>query len=279
MVGILEPTIQLAEIERARRKRPENLGAYEYYLRAQAVTNAFTRDAVQAMLDNCLQAITLDPTFAPAYALAARAYIQRHTQGWIVDEPKEYAEALDLVERGLRADRLDPLMLGTAGHCFAWFAHDLAKGIAYIDEALSVNPNHAHAYLQSGVVRTRAGLIPKLPSGTSTMRDASARRDSRGYVIFQALALAHQLDGNLEMASDWAHRAVQHNPNYLPGWVVLASSAASLGRDAEAKAATQTLLGLDPKFSISRLIRRYPVAMRDKFEPYYEGLRRAGVPE
>ena len=117
----------------------ENLGAYDYYLRAQALTDAFTRDAVQAMLNNCLQAITLDPTFAPAYALAARTYIQRHTQGWVVDEPRERAEVLDLVERGLRADRLDPLMLGTAGHCFAWFAHDLAKGIAYIDEALQLH--------------------------------------------------------------------------------------------------------------------------------------------
>ena len=81
------------------------------------------------------------------------------------------------------------------------------------------------------------------------------------------------------MASDWAHRAVQHNPNYLPGWTALASSAALLGRDAEAKAAAETLLGLDPQFSISRLIRRYPIAMRDKFETYYEGLRRAGVPD
>ena len=278
VVGILEPTIQLAEIERTRRKRPENLGAYDYYLRAQALTDAFTRDAVQAMLNNCLQAITLDPTFAPAYALAARAYIQRHTQGWVVDEPREHAEVLDLVERGLRADRLDPLMLGTAGHCFAWFAHDLAKGIAYIDEALSVNPNHAHAYLQSGVVRTRAGDTEVAIKHLNHARRLSPR-DSRGYAIFQALALAHQLDGNLEMASDWAHRAVQHNPNYLPGWVVLASSAASIGRDAEAKAAVETLLGLDPQFSISRLIRRYPVAMRDKFEPYYEGLRRAGVPD
>ena len=41
------------------------------------------------MLINCLQAIELDPTFAPAYALAARAYIQRQTQGWVVDEQKE----------------------------------------------------------------------------------------------------------------------------------------------------------------------------------------------
>ena len=95
VVGILEPTIQLAEIERTRRKRPENLGAYDYYLRAQALTDAFTRDSSQAMLTNCLQAIKLDPAFAPAYALAARAYIQRHTQGWVVDEQKERAEVLD----------------------------------------------------------------------------------------------------------------------------------------------------------------------------------------
>jgi TolB-like protein len=278
VVGILEPTIQLAEIERARRKRPENLGAYDYYLRALALTDALTRDAIQAMRNNCLQAIALDPTFAPAYAMAARTYIQTYTQGWTVDEPRERAEVLDLVERGLRADRLDPLMLGTAGHCFAWFAYDLAKGIAYIDEALSVNPNHAHAYLQSGVVRTRAGDTEVAIKHLNHARRLSPR-DSRGYAIFQALALAHQVDGNLEMARHWAHRAVQHNPNYLPGWTVLASSAALMGRDAEAKVAAQTLLGLDPQYSIRRHIRRFPVSIRDKFEPYYEGLRRAGVPD
>jgi TolB-like protein len=278
VVGILEPTIQLAEIERTRRKRPENWSAYDYYLRAQALTNAFTRDSSQAMLINCLQAIELDPTFAPAYALAARAYIQRHTQGWVVDEQKERAEVLDLVERGLRADRLDPLMLGTAGHCFAWFAHDLAKGIAYIDEALSADPNHAHAYLQSGVVRTRAGDTEVAIKHLNHAIRLSPR-DSRGYAIFQALAVAHQVDGNLEMASDWAHRAVQHNPNYLPGWAALASSAVWRGRDAEARTAAETLLRLDPQFSISGHVRRFPLTAREKFESYYEGLRRAGIPD
>ena len=51
VVGILEPTIQLAEIERMRRKRPENLGAYDYYLRAQALTDAFTRELVSGHAD------------------------------------------------------------------------------------------------------------------------------------------------------------------------------------------------------------------------------------
>jgi len=278
VVGVLEPTIQLAEIERTRRKRPENLGAYEYYLRALALTDTFTRDAVQAMLSSSLQAIRLDPTFAPAYALAARAYIQRYIQGWVVDEPGERAEVLDLVERGLRADRLDPFMLGTAGQCFAWFAHDLAKGITYIDEALSVNPNHAHAYMQSGLLRTRVGDTEVAIKHLNHMIRLSPR-DSRSYAIFQALAMAHQVGGNPEMARDWARRAVQYNPKFLPGWSALASSAASLGGDAEAKAAAEALLGLDPQFSISRLARRFPVAAHAKFETYYEGLRRAGVPD
>lgn len=57
-----------------------------------------------------------------------------------MDSAKEFAEVIDLVERGLRTDRLDPPMLATAGQCFAWFGHDLPKGIAYLDEAIAINP-------------------------------------------------------------------------------------------------------------------------------------------
>ena len=34
IVGVIEPNVRRAEIERARRKRPESLGAYDLYLRA-----------------------------------------------------------------------------------------------------------------------------------------------------------------------------------------------------------------------------------------------------
>ena len=55
VVGVLEPAIQQAEIERTRRKRPENLNAYDHYLRSLALTNAFTREAAEEMLEGCLQ--------------------------------------------------------------------------------------------------------------------------------------------------------------------------------------------------------------------------------
>ncbi len=216
VVGVVEPAIQQAEIDRTRRKRPENLSAYDCYLRSLALTDAFTRESVQKMLDGCIEAISLDPSLAPAYALAARAYLQKLVQGWIVNEQRERDDVVELVERGLRADRLDARMLATAGICFAWFGHDLAKGITYIDEAISINPNHAHAFVQSGQVRTRAGEAGLAIDHLHRAMRLSPR-DSRSYAIFQALAAAHHVNGDLNKAVDWARRAVQHNPNYVPG--------------------------------------------------------------
>jgi adenylate cyclase len=278
VVGVLEPTIQQAEIDRTRHRRPEHFGAYEHYLRSLALTNVFTRESVQAMLEGCLRAISLDPSFAPSYALAARAYVQRFTQGWIVDLAKESAEVLDLVERGLRADRLDARVLGTAGQCFAWFARDLFKGVAHIDEAIAINPNHAHAYMQSGTVRNQIGdtrtAIDHLNRGLRL-----SPRDSRSYASFHALAMAYLLQTELETAVHWAQRAVRHNPNYLPGWVALAAGAALTGRHDEARKAAAHILAMHPTYSVGQRKDRYPNAAPEKFQTLAEGLMRAGLPE
>jgi len=85
VVGILEPTIREAEIERARRKRPENLHAYDHYLRGMARVNDFTREGAQAVLDHAAHVIALDPSFAPGHVLAVRAHLQRWSLGWVED--------------------------------------------------------------------------------------------------------------------------------------------------------------------------------------------------
>jgi TolB-like protein/class 3 adenylate cyclase len=278
VVGVLEPAIQQAEMERTRAKRPEHLGAYDHYLRSLALTNAFTPDSIERMLEGSLRAIALDPSFAPAYALAARAYIQRLTQGMMVDVEREGREVLDLVDRGLRADRLDARMLGTAGHCFAWFARDLAKGIAFIDEALAINPNHAHGYMQSGLVRYRVGEFATAIAHLERALRLSPR-DSRSYAIFQGLAAVHLVNGDPEAALGWARRAVQHNPNYVPGWPVLAAAAALTGNLAEARLAASRVLETEPGFTISRHGGRLPTTVPEKFELGREGMRRAGLPE
>ena len=82
VVGIIEPQIRKAEIGRSRRKRPDNLDAYDLYLRALPHLYAMHPDDNSRALEFLTQAIELDPEFAPALAFAAWCYEQRLTRGW-----------------------------------------------------------------------------------------------------------------------------------------------------------------------------------------------------
>jgi TolB-like protein len=278
VAGVMEPAIRQAEITRVRRKRPEHMGAYEHYLRSLALAETHTAEATETMLAGCRQAIALDPSFSPAYALAARSYIQRLIQGRMTDLSRERAEALDLVEGGLRADRFDQMVLATAGLCFAFFERDLAKGVAFLDEAVDANPNFAYGLSLSGLVRTRSG-----DTGTALAHLERALRlsprDSRAYATFHALAFASFIHGDFAAALVWARRAVQQNANYNSSWLMLAASAAATGHDAEARAAAVRMLALTPGFSISVFATRFPIGAPEKFAPLFDALRRAGVPD
>ena len=104
-------------------------------------------------------------------------------------------------------------------------------------------------------------------------------RDARAYVFYQGMAFALLLSGNAKTAREWALRGVQHNANYAAGWWVLAASSAALGNKAEAEKAVQHILALDPAFSISGFVEKYPTGRPSVLQPLVQGLRMAGVPE
>src|SRR5262249_28737313 len=58
IAGVIEPTLRQSNIERARRKRPDSLDAYDLYLRA-------VPDALTAMPDDADKALAL-PSAPPA---------------------------------------------------------------------------------------------------------------------------------------------------------------------------------------------------------------------
>ena len=68
VVGIVEPSLQRSEIERSRRKRPENLDAYDLYLRALPHVAAQMPDDAKIALPLLEEALRLDPDYAAAHA-------------------------------------------------------------------------------------------------------------------------------------------------------------------------------------------------------------------
>ena len=277
LAAVIEPAIERAEIERVRRRPPQNASAYESYLHALIHLDVAAREATEAMLAQAHEAIALDPNFAPAYMLAARAYIMRKVQGYMADEAREAAEVLALVERGLRADRDDAAMLACAGLCFAWFAQDLPKGLNTVDEAIALNPNHAHAFIISGFLRTRSGET-RLAIEHFNRAHRLNPRDSRAYAAYAGASLAYQFEGDFETAYVWATRSVQLNPDFIVGWLQIAACCGSLGYTAEARSAAQRVLAINPNFSAERHCASYPTLVKAKTDAYRAALLRAGLP-
>ena len=71
VVGVVEPSLQQSEIERSRRKRPENLGAYDLYLRALPHTTSAMPAEARIAAGFLEDALKRDPNYAAAHAFLA----------------------------------------------------------------------------------------------------------------------------------------------------------------------------------------------------------------
>jgi TolB-like protein len=70
VVAAIEPKLQLAEIERLKRKPTANLNAYDLVLRAQQLEREFTDESLAAAIQCTQQALAIDPIYAHAIATA-----------------------------------------------------------------------------------------------------------------------------------------------------------------------------------------------------------------
>src|SRR5665213_184424 len=71
VVGIVEPSLQRSEIERSRRKPPENLDAYDLFLRALPHMTSVMPEEARIAAGFLGRALELDPGYAAARALLA----------------------------------------------------------------------------------------------------------------------------------------------------------------------------------------------------------------
>jgi len=280
VVGAIAPKLEQAEIDRAKRKPPENLDAYDYYLRGMASHyQSWSREAISEALKLYYKAIELDPDFASAYGAAARCYIERRSNNWMTDRVKETAETERVARRAVELGRDDALALSGGGFALAAVGHDPDAGAAFIDRALVLNPNLAAAWYYSGFVKIWVG-----EPDTAIDHIARAMRLSPLGPIMRsfrnATAHAHFHAGRYDQASSWAEMVLQENPDSLPSLRIAAASYALSGRTTDASKICTRLRQVDPALRISNL--------RDRLGPYrrpeniarlIDGLRKAGVLE
>jgi TolB-like protein/Tfp pilus assembly protein PilF len=279
VVGAISPALEQAEIDRAKRKPTESLGAYDYFLRGRAALHEGSVQGHKDALQYFYRAIELDPDFASAYGMAAYGYCHRKTNGWMADREEEIAETARLARRAVELDKDDAVALSCGGFALAYVARELDAGVAFIDRALLLNPNLATAWIVSGWVRVWLGE-PEVAIEHLARATRLSPLDPLTNRTRTTTAHAHFFAGRYEEASSWAAMALREWPDYQTALRIAAASNALAGRLEEAKSVRSRLQKLDPQLRISNL--------KDELGPYHrpqdivryiEGLRAAGLPD
>jgi TolB-like protein/Flp pilus assembly protein TadD len=275
VVSAIQPKLFQTEIAMAARRRPENLTAYDYYLRALPQYYLTTREGMAEAIRLTHRALELDPRFGLVAALAANCHTLNVLLGYSADPRFDRKEAVRLLRSALSMDDSDPEILAMACLVSAFMVGDSETEIEMADRAVALNPNSLEAWNGRGWVYGVAGLPEEaIRSFERAVRMSPV--DPRLHNPFAGMGYALIELGRFDEAIVAGKKAQRQNPSFSPAYRCLAAAFAHLGRDAEAREAAARLLGVDPGFTISAWIDR---GGPSNAKLLIEGLRKARLPE
>ena len=245
VVGIVEPSLQRSEIERSRRKPPENLDAYDLYLRALPhMASVMPADAKIASRF-LSRALELDPDYAAAQAMLAWCHEICFMRGGF-DEADRIA-GLDRARASIASGTDDAASLAVAALVVSHLAKERETAANTIERALSLNPSSAMALYFGAHIYAFNGN----PAAVSTYATRALRLspfDPFSYEAHNALGLAAIQEARYgEAASNFAN-AVQANTRFSTLYFFQAVALALGGRMDEAQKVVRRALELEPGF-------------------------------
>jgi adenylate cyclase len=277
VVGVVEPNLQRSEIERARRKHPENLEAYDLYLRALPhMASVMPADAriAKALLENALKK---DPNYAAAHALIAWCHeILMRSSDNAGERDAGRAAGLEHARAAIASGTDDAAALAIAANVIVHLGKDDGTALSAIERALALNASsaaahyfgaHIHAY------RGHAAVATELANRALRLSPF----DPWTYEAYMTLGVVATHEANYETAASWFAKAAEANPGFSSAHSARAVALALGGRVEEAKPIMQRALELEPG---GRIYMVYEIGLlRGIADKYAAGARLLGVPE
>ncbi len=278
VAGALHPAIRSAEIELAKRKPPSSLRAYDLVMRACPYLWGHNKDGIARAIPLLQDAITIDPAYGRAQAFLAWCHAQNLGYIWTDDPEQELSLSLAAIDVASRSIDDDPTALtavgGAISHC-----GDQARAAAYLERALSLDPNNSWAWARFGWVASYQGE-PEHAKERFERAMALSPTDPLAFNMRMGFALALALSGSRSDAVSIAREVVARHPEVTWPFRMMTAWASMEGDDETARWAATQLLKAEPDFTIQRYLTR-PVfrAVPGWAEEMAEGLRKAGLPE
>jgi adenylate cyclase len=142
IVATLAFKVDAAERERVMRKGPENLDAYDYYLRGHNAWFRWTKEANAQAGSLHQKAMELDPRWALPYVGMVWVHVNNWRYGWSEDPEKSMKLALEMAQKANALDPDDYQSHWALGFVYL-YRREFDRAIAEYERALELNSNDA----------------------------------------------------------------------------------------------------------------------------------------
>jgi adenylate cyclase len=276
VASAIEPAMAQAEQQRASRKPPDSLDAWEAYHRGLwhfLKQNSDENDQAKGFFQ---RAIDLDPGFAGGFYGLALTHLW---DGWVYVSrplPDCVSVARPLAQRAMTLDDADPMVHHVSSIVSA-MGGDVAEAVTLAEQAVSLNPSNAWAV---GYLGGLYGLVGRTTEGLAELRKAMriSPHDPLTWAWTQMSAIGHYLARDYPAALETADRVIRGRPDKPHGYFWKAAALAQLGRINEANKVLRHAVEMSPMHD--QFYKRMPPwHRRIDYERFLDGLRKAGLTE
>jgi len=280
IVAAIEPELESAERERARRKPPDSLDAWESYQRGMwHAYRANNEDAARAEAF-FHEALARAPQFGPALAGLAHTGFQRVLFGYGDAErtarEAQLERALELAAESVRIDDRDAFGQLVYGRLLS-LQGAFDEAIERLNLAVELNPNSALAHHGLAYALTLSGR----PTEALVELDRALRlspKDPYRWAFCTVRACALVLIKDYEDAVMWGQKGIRDGPKNFWPYAHVVSALGHMDLKKEATQAVTELLRVKPNFSIATIDETIRFKDPADREHYLGGLRKAGLP-
>jgi adenylate cyclase len=275
VVLAIGPAIIDAEQQRAGRKRPESLGAWDAYMRGTWHLARQDPAEIEKARSLFKRAIELDHNLSQAY----QGLVYSCVEEILVFHTRDLVETRTTVEPlAHRAVALDPSD-ANAHAALGWVLEtegDHEAALNRTERALALNVNCADAYRLKGMSLVFSG---QHRDGCQTLLTHLRLnpRDPGNWRAFHLIAVGCYMLGDYAGAIDADRRAMHENPNQRLSYRWLVAALAQLGRIAEAQSLVRDVTSrFSPEWFDQEWVSRPPWMREEEHGRLLDGLRKDG---
>jgi tetratricopeptide (TPR) repeat protein len=267
-----------AEIHRSVTAPLPTLHSYTILLGAIALMHRLSPRDFERAHEMLLYLCDRHPRATSPRAWLGKWHVMRVAQGWSQDRRADAQQARSVVAQALDIEPEHSLALAIDGLVCAYISNDFTLAAQRYDASIRSNPSESLAWLFRSALHSYDGRGEQAVESALRAQSLSPL-DPLRYYYDNFTSMAMLAADDYEGAIRFGQRSLRANRTHGSTLRILGIAQALAGRVDEARSTIKEMMVLEPDFSVSRYLERYPGAAAPHAIRYADALRAAGLPE